>query len=263
MSRSAASSIFSGCDLRVRLQHDRVALLAGERRDRLPQLLGDERDERMREAQRRLEHAHQRAARARAAAASSPLARELHLRELDVPVAVLVPDELVDRARRRGRSGSRRSPASTSCFGALQRGRRSSGRRTCSSTRQRLVEPARPCPRRSSARSASRSTACCRSCGSPRSGSRSKLSVRPKRRERGEREAQRVGAERRDAVRELLARALRRSLRPARGSIRPTVRLATQRLERRCRRSGRAGRACCPSTSTSSGPRRRARCALM
>ena len=47
------------------------------------------------------------------------------------------------------------------------------------------------------------------------------------RRERREREAQRVGAERRDAVRKLLARALARSSRPAAGPSGCDVRLAT------------------------------------
>ena len=52
----------------------------------------------MRQAQRRLEHADQRAA--RGALLRLVAAGELHLGDLDVPVAVLVPDELVDRARR-------------------------------------------------------------------------------------------------------------------------------------------------------------------
>ena len=50
----------------------------------------------MREAQRGLQHAHQRAA--RAALLRFVALGELLLGDLDVPVAVLVPDEAVDRA---------------------------------------------------------------------------------------------------------------------------------------------------------------------
>ena len=106
---SAAASIRSGCDLRIRREADALAGATGERRDLLPQLLGDERDERMREAQHRFQHANQRAARA---ALHRLVARaQLDLGQLDVPVAVLVPDEPIDRSWRRCRGGSRRSPA--------------------------------------------------------------------------------------------------------------------------------------------------------
>jgi hypothetical protein len=69
-----------------------------ERGDLLPELLGDERDDRVGEAQRRLEHANQRAA-------GATLLRfaggNLDLGDFQVPVAILVPHELVHRARRR------------------------------------------------------------------------------------------------------------------------------------------------------------------
>ena len=50
--------------LRIGLQHDRCALLAGERRDRLPDFLRDERHQRMQQPQIGFEHFQQRAARA-------------------------------------------------------------------------------------------------------------------------------------------------------------------------------------------------------
>ena len=156
--------------LRERLQRDRLARLAGERRDRLPQLLGDERHERMREPQRRLELAHQH--RARAARRRRVVGRfgalQLDLRALEVPVAVLVPDELVERP------GREVEPVAREVLGDVvlrpaAAGRAASGRRTTAPGLARRRGRS-PCPRRSSARSASRSTACCRSCGSPRSG---------------------------------------------------------------------------------------------
>ena len=68
----------------------------------LPQLLADERDERMREAQRCLQLAHEDRARAArgGVVAFGVGGSELHLGELDVPVAELVPHELVQRTRR-------------------------------------------------------------------------------------------------------------------------------------------------------------------
>ena len=51
----------------------------------------------MRKPQYRFEHAHQRPA--RAALLFIRAARELYLGELEVPVAVLVPDEFIDRSR--------------------------------------------------------------------------------------------------------------------------------------------------------------------
>ena len=78
-----------GCDA------DRFAGLAGNRGDLLPQLFGDERDHRVGQPQDGFEHADQRAA---GAALLGGVARlDLHLRDLQVPVAELVPDELVDR----------------------------------------------------------------------------------------------------------------------------------------------------------------------
>ena len=61
---SAPRSIFGLLRLRVGLDHDALAALSSERRDLLPQLFGDERDDRVRETQRRFQHAHQRAPRA-------------------------------------------------------------------------------------------------------------------------------------------------------------------------------------------------------
>ena len=83
----------------VGLQHDR-GLAAGmavrQRRNLLPQLLGDERNDRVRKAQRRFEHAQQRAP-GRALLRVGP-GLHLNLRDFDIPVAVLVPHELVDCA---------------------------------------------------------------------------------------------------------------------------------------------------------------------
>ena len=85
---------------------------AGHRRDALPQLGGDERRDRMQQAQHRLEHADQRAPR-RALLATRVAALQLHLGDLEVPVAVLVPDERSRSRWRRCRAGTRRSPAAT------------------------------------------------------------------------------------------------------------------------------------------------------
>jgi hypothetical protein len=80
---------------RVRLDHDRRAAATGERADPLPDLLRDEWHQRVQQAQRHLEHLEQRAP--RAALPGSARGRRLQhgLRELEVPVAELVPHELV------------------------------------------------------------------------------------------------------------------------------------------------------------------------
>src|SRR5690606_28035611 len=72
-----------------------LAVAMRERRDLLPELLGDERDQRVRQPQARLEDLEQGAP--RGALASLARIGELDLGGFDVPVAVLVPDELVDR----------------------------------------------------------------------------------------------------------------------------------------------------------------------
>ena len=74
---------------------DVVDLAAGDGRDPLPQLGGDEGRDRMHQAQHRLEHAQQRAPGGALRRLGARL--ELHLGDLEVPVAVLVPDEGVDR----------------------------------------------------------------------------------------------------------------------------------------------------------------------
>ncbi len=71
-------------------------MAARKRRDDLPEILGDERDDRMRQTQRRLEHAQQRTP-GRALLRVGP-GLHLNLGDFDIPIAVLVPHELVDRA---------------------------------------------------------------------------------------------------------------------------------------------------------------------
>ena len=92
----------------------------------------------------------------------------LHLGQFQIPVAVFVPDEFVDRARGEVEAVAVEAFAHV-LFRALQpahdpavddRKRERQGRRPRRS----------PCLRCSSARSAWRSTACCRNCGSLRSG---------------------------------------------------------------------------------------------
>ena len=73
------------------------------------------------------------------------------------------------------------------------------------------------------------------------------LDVAAGRGQAGEGEAQRIGAEGRDAVRELLARALLDRFAPASGSSGRWCAFSPAR-RCRCRRSGRSGRARCPWT---------------
>ena len=147
----------------------------------LPQLGGDERRDRVQQAQHGLEHADQRAARcALLGSCRSGRLGELHLRDLDVPVAVLVPDEGVDRV------GDVVEPVVGEALldrglDALQLAADPAvGRREAACSRANGPARARtrpwcapsarsPDPRSSSARTWSRSRACCRSCGSPRS----------------------------------------------------------------------------------------------
>ena len=81
---------------RVGGEHDRVVRLAARRsvRYRLPQLFSDERNERMGQAQ----HGFQRADQGPAGAALLGVVTglDLDLGDFQVPVAELVPDELVD-----------------------------------------------------------------------------------------------------------------------------------------------------------------------
>ena len=67
------------------------------RRDRLPQLLGDERDQRVQQRQQAFEHVQQRVA--RAVGRGGVVAVQCRLGELDEPVAEVVPGELVQRLR--------------------------------------------------------------------------------------------------------------------------------------------------------------------
>src|SRR5439155_826228 len=80
---------------RVRREHDRLALV----RQPLPDLLSDERHERMQEPQGRLEHANQGRLRARTLAGVLGVI-EGQLRDLQIPVAELVPQELVQHGGR-------------------------------------------------------------------------------------------------------------------------------------------------------------------
>src|SRR5437899_4353967 len=75
---------------RVRREHDRLALV----RQPLPDLLSDERHERMQEPQGRREHANQGRLRARTLAGVLGVIAG-QLRDLQIPVAALVPQELV------------------------------------------------------------------------------------------------------------------------------------------------------------------------
>ena len=66
----------------------------------LPDLFGDEGHQRMQRAQQRFEHRHQRAARAALLRLGGGLALQHRLGELQVPVAELVPGEFVQRRGR-------------------------------------------------------------------------------------------------------------------------------------------------------------------
>jgi hypothetical protein len=90
----AASSMRVGRP-RVAGKHDRLLrLAAGDRGHRLPQLFGDERDQRVGQAQDRFQRADQRAA--GAALLGFVAGLDLDLGDFQIPVAELVPDELVD-----------------------------------------------------------------------------------------------------------------------------------------------------------------------
>jgi hypothetical protein len=81
--------------LRVGGEHDRVVrLAAGDGGDGLPQLFGDERNQRVGQAQHGFQHAHQGAA--GAALLGFVAGLDLDLGDFQIPVAELVPDELVD-----------------------------------------------------------------------------------------------------------------------------------------------------------------------
>ena len=73
---------------------------AHQRADPLPDLLRDERHQRMQRAQQRLERGDQRAARAALLFLGRLVALQHGLRELEVPVAEFVPGEFVERGRR-------------------------------------------------------------------------------------------------------------------------------------------------------------------
>ena len=84
----------------VRLHHDgrftlglAFGITPSQRRYFLPQRFGDERNHRMREAQHRLEHAQQCAARGALLVRLTRL--DLNLGEFEIPVTVFVPYELV------------------------------------------------------------------------------------------------------------------------------------------------------------------------
>jgi hypothetical protein len=99
----AAGLVVRGIPLgaRVGLQHDAGTATARERADTLPDFLGDERHERVQQPQGCFEHLEQRAPRARFLRRRRGGALQHRFRELEVPVAELVPDEFVDRLRRK------------------------------------------------------------------------------------------------------------------------------------------------------------------
>src|SRR6478752_3980217 len=84
---------------RVGREHDSRPLHAGERGDALPELLGDEGHERVQRTLQRLEHLAQRALGAALGGAARRLGLQHRLGQLQVPVAEVVPGELVERAR--------------------------------------------------------------------------------------------------------------------------------------------------------------------
>ena len=85
--------------LRIGLEHDRLAGAAGEWRYGLPDFLGDERHQRMQQAQITFEHFEERTASAALLRFRRAVGLQRGLAELEIPVAVLVPRELVERLR--------------------------------------------------------------------------------------------------------------------------------------------------------------------
>ena len=77
------------------MQHDGLAFDTGQRRQALPDFFGDERHERVRQAQRHFQHAHQGATGAALALDRRVFVPQHRLGQFQVPVAILVPDELV------------------------------------------------------------------------------------------------------------------------------------------------------------------------
>ena len=93
-----------GCDvdalrrsLRVRREHNALARASRQRRDSLPQLFGDERNDRVGEPQHRFQHPHQCAPRGALLGLAASL--QLYLGQFEIPIAVFVPDEFVQSAR--------------------------------------------------------------------------------------------------------------------------------------------------------------------
>src|SRR5450830_273130 len=80
---------------RPRFQHDGLALYTGQRREALPDFFGDERHERVRQAQRHFENAHQGATGAALTFDRRVFVPQHWLGQLQVPVAILVTAELV------------------------------------------------------------------------------------------------------------------------------------------------------------------------
>ena len=148
--------------LRPRRQHQqRVAPGPGLGGD-APQLLGDERHERMQQLEDFVERPGRHGARLVLGRAVRP--GQHRLRQLEIPVAIDVPDEAIGRARRLV------EPVGFDRLGDLARGLRGLVRdpaveRLLRRTSDRSPRPGR---RRSSRRSARRSTAWSRSCGCPR-----------------------------------------------------------------------------------------------
>ena len=177
---------------------------AGERADLLPDLFGDERHQRMQHAQRAFEHLEQRAAGATPCGGIRVSGLQHGLRQLQVPVAEFVPDEFVHRLRgeveaigretgtHAGHGGAEAAADPAVRDGVLARAARDI-RRVLLGVHEHV---ARRVPQLVAEIAVALDPA------------EVEADVATHRGERREGEAQRVGAEGRDALRELLARRL-------------------------------------------------------
>jgi hypothetical protein len=189
---------------RIRLQHDGWTGTRGERRDRLPDLFRDERHHRVQQSQIRFQHLHERLTRAALLCCGCISRLQRGLRQFEIPIAVLVPGKFVQRLRREVEAILREPRAHFGDRRAETRTDPAIGRRVRDFTA--LLAAVLAC--RVHQHVARRVPQLVAEVLVPIDAAEIEADVAPHRRERAQREAQCVGAVRRDAARKLLARVL-------------------------------------------------------
>ena len=97
ISSSAAESAAKSSRLRIPFEHERRAFVAASRDDLEPELLGDERHQRMQQLQHAAENVDERVLGAAPQRRVGVRVRQYGFRQLEVPIAELVPREVVER----------------------------------------------------------------------------------------------------------------------------------------------------------------------